>query len=65
MDLPTTRSARAMAKALEEIGPCHPKTAAVLMFFAAVSHLREVAGQEKAAELTYAMADELVTGGWH
>lgn len=56
------KSSMALKAALDVIGPCHPHTAAFLIFRAAAAHLAETLGGRKASELTYGMADDLATG---
>lgn len=56
-----THSERALDAAVEALGPTNPRTAAILIFFAAARHMGYVLGSpETAAELAYMMADELV-----
>ena len=60
---PQLRSEAAIEEAIEAIGPCNPRTAAVLMFIASARHLAEVLSENprQASELAYIMADELAT----
>lgn len=56
------KSSLALRAALAAIGPCHPNTAAYLIFRAAAEHLAMTVGDRKASELTYDAADALATG---
>lgn len=58
----TPKSRAALKAALEAIGPCHERTAALLLFFAVARHLGEVYDRETAGELAYMAADDLATG---
>lgn len=51
-------SDRAMAAALAELKGTNPRTAAMLMFFAAARTLRVAIGSRRAAALAYKIADE-------
>lgn len=57
-----SRSRPALKAALDIIGPCHPDTAAYLILKAAVEHLCDLSGSEKASELVYGLADHIATG---
>jgi hypothetical protein len=56
------KSTLALKAALDVLGPCHPHTAAYLIFRAAAVHLASTLGERKASELTYDVADDLATG---
>jgi hypothetical protein len=60
---PTLKSDRAVAAALEAIGPCAQETSALLLFLAAARHFEATVGRKYAAETVYREADRIATRG--
>jgi len=54
-----THSQRALAAAFKAMGPCHERTAVVVLALGIAEEARRLLGPEKAAELAYQIADQL------
>jgi hypothetical protein len=57
-----THGERAIAAAMEALHPCHERTAAIVLFFAAARLVGQTFDAETAGSIAYMMADELATG---